>query len=42
MSKSNRWKAYGTKHPERMEVKEIPCISTKFHHMKKIKVKKKS
>tara|TARA_Y100000310_G_C19978375_1_gene488617 strand:- start:94 stop:303 length:210 start_codon:yes stop_codon:yes gene_type:complete len=41
MSKSKHWKAYGTKHADKYEIKEIPCISTKFQHTKKIKVKKK-
>ena len=41
MGKSKRWKAYNTKHPDKYEIKEIACISNKFHHTKKIKVKKK-
>ncbi len=39
MSNNKHWKAYNTKHPENYEVKEIPCISNKFHHTHKIRVK---
>lgn len=40
MSQSyKRWPAYNTKHPEKYEMKEINCISNKFNHTKKIKVK---
>ena len=38
MSTNKRWNAYNTKHPEKYQVKEIECISNKFHHTKKIKV----
>ena len=41
MGKSKRWKAYNTKHPDKYEVKEITCISNKFSHMKKLKLKAK-
>ena len=41
MSKSKRWKAYNTKHPEKYQLKEIECISNKFHHTKKVRVKPK-
>jgi|TARA_B100001971_G_scaffold185673_1_gene185103 hypothetical protein len=40
-SKSRHWKAYGTKHPEKYEMKEFTRVSSKFSHSKKIKVKKK-
>ncbi len=41
MSKSKHWKAYNTKHAEKYEIKEISCVSNKFHHTKKIKIKNK-
>ncbi|MEA2036407.1 MAG: hypothetical protein U9O94_02785 [Nanoarchaeota archaeon] len=37
--RKTHWKAYGTKHPEKYQIKEISCVSNKFHHTKKIKVK---
>ena len=41
MSTNKRWSAYNLKHPEKYQTKEIECISNKFKHTKKIKVKAK-
>ena len=41
MSNSKRWKAYNTKHPEKYQVKDIDCVSNKFSHTKKLRVKPK-
>jgi hypothetical protein len=41
MSNNKRWNAYNIKHPEKYQTKEIECISNKFKHTKKIKVKAK-
>jgi len=36
MSKNMRWKAYNTKHPEKIKVVEITRVSNKFSHVKKV------
>ena len=41
MGKSKRWGAYNTKHPDNYETKEVNCISNKFSHTKKLKLKLK-
>jgi hypothetical protein len=41
MSNNKRWNAYNVKHPEKYQTKEIECISNKFKHTKKIKIKAK-
>ncbi len=41
MSKSKHWKAYNTKHAEKYTIKEVACVSNKFHHTKKVKFKNK-
>jgi len=41
MSNNKRWGAYNTKHPEKYETREMECISNKFHHTKKVRVKAK-
>tara|TARA_B100002003_G_C14050103_1_gene505794 strand:- start:112 stop:243 length:132 start_codon:yes stop_codon:yes gene_type:complete len=41
MSNNKRWSAYNLKHAEKYQIKEIECISNKFKHTKKIRVKAK-
>jgi len=41
MSRSKHWKPYNTKHPERVRIVDFQCISNKFSHTKKVRVRDK-